>query len=228
MTIITSSSAESPTASLTSQTYENLRQDILRGALPPGKKLRIDELKETYGTGASAVREALSMLTADLLVERIDQRGFRVAPVSRAAFDELLQTRCWLEERALRESIQRGDLEWEETVVLCHYRLSRASRMESSARFLAKNSWEVLHKEFHQTVISACNSHLLIHFCGQMYDLNIRYRRVAGSPVESGRNIDFEHQQIAEAIAARKEEQAIEMLRAHYRRTADLVRTKLG
>lgn len=89
-------------ASLTSQIYSRLRNDILSGALAPGRKLPIEELKESYGIGASAIREALSQLTSDALVERVDHRGFRVSPVSRTSFDELLKTRCWLEERALR------------------------------------------------------------------------------------------------------------------------------
>src|SRR6185437_11629161 len=72
--------------SLTTQAYETLRQDILAGVLPPGKKLRIEELKETYGIGASAIREALSMLISDILVQRIDHRGFRVAEVSLSTF----------------------------------------------------------------------------------------------------------------------------------------------
>lgn len=228
MTITTPSLDDKPNASLTSQTYNSLRQEILRGTLPPGKKLRIEELKESYGIGASAIREALSMLTSDLLVQRVDHRGFRVAPVSQAGFDELLRTRCWLEERALRESIRRGDVKWEEGVVLSHYRLSRSSRVESSDRFLANDSWEVRHKEFHQAIIGACGSELLLHFCRQMYDLNIRYRRVVGSPVDSGRDIEAEHDGIAGAIAARDEERAVDMLLSHYHRTADLVRSKIS
>ena len=228
MTIVMQQQDDKPNASLTSQIYESLRQDILRGTLPPGKKLRIEELKETYGIGASAIREGLSMLTSDLLVERIDHRGFRVAPVSRAGFDELLRTRCWLEERALRESIRRGDVKWEEEVVLVHYRLSRAERVESPDRFLASDTWEMSHKLFHQTIIGACGSALLIHFCHQMYDLNIRYRRVVGSPIENGRDISGEHDRFVEAVLAREEERAVEMLLRHYNRTADLARDRIA
>ncbi|MGI9492376.1 MAG: GntR family transcriptional regulator, partial [Geminicoccaceae bacterium] len=61
----------------------------------------MDELRQAYGSGSSPIREALSLLTSDGLVERVDQRGFRVSLVSAETFDELLTTRCWLEERAL-------------------------------------------------------------------------------------------------------------------------------
>jgi DNA-binding GntR family transcriptional regulator len=218
---------ENPAASLTSKIYESLRQDILRGTLSPGKKLRIDELKETYGIGASAIREALSMLTSDLLVQRIDHRGFRVAPVSRSGFDELLKTRCWLEERALRESVMVGDVAWEEAVVLANFHLARAKRNKSADRFLADDAWEMHHKALHKTIISACKSELLLHFCDQMYDLNIRYRRVAGSPIDNARDVENEHAAIVQAALARDEKRAASLLLAHYNRTADLVRNAL-
>jgi GntR family carbon starvation induced transcriptional regulator len=227
MVLQTLTLAEKPSASLTSQIYESLRQDILRGTLPPGKKLRIDELKETYGIGASAIREALSMLSSDLLVQRIDHRGFRVVPVSRSGFDELLKTRCWLEERALRESILVGDVAWEEAIVLANFHLTRLKRNNSADRFLANDNWETYHKSLHKTIISACKSELLLYFCDQMYDLNIRYRRVAGSPVDSARDVENEHTAIVQATLARDEESAVGLLLAHYNRTADLIRNAL-
>jgi GntR family carbon starvation induced transcriptional regulator len=227
MTMQTLVLTDKPTASLTSQIYESLRQDLLCGVLPPGKKLRIDELKETYGIGASAIREALSMLTSDLLVQRIDHRGFRVVPVSRSGFDELLKTRCWLEERALRESIRIGDVAWEEALVLANFHLVRTRRTNSADRFLANDAWERHHKVLHKTIISACKSELLLQFCEKLYDLNIRYRRVAGAPVDGARNVEKEHTTIVEAALARDEERAVSLLLAHYNETADLVRNKL-
>lgn len=223
----TRQSEEKSGISLTSQIYQTLRQDILRGTLVPGSKLRIEELKDTYGAGASAVREALSMLTSDLLVHRIDHRGFRVAPVTRSGFDELLKTRCWLEERALRESIRVGAVNWEEAIVLANFHLSRAKRSQTGDRFLAHDVWEVHHKTFHKTLISACGSELLLYFCDRMYDLNIRYRRVAGSGGDHARDIEREHNIIVEAILARDEDRSVSLLLAHYNQTADFVRNKL-
>lgn len=54
--------------------------------------------------GASPICEALSLLTSDMLVERIGQRGFRAAPASPANFEEILKLRCTLEDMALRQS----------------------------------------------------------------------------------------------------------------------------
>lgn len=214
--------------SLTNQIYLRLRNDILSGALSPGKKLPIEELKDTYSVGASAIREALSLLTSDALVERVDHRGFRVSPISPAGFEELLKTRCWLEERALRESIRVGDVGWEESIVVANFHLQRVRRAQTTERLLQTDEWEARHRILHRALIAACNSILLIRFCDQMYDLNIRYRRIAGPEVDETRNVDAEHAAIVEAAVARNEDRAVELLLAHYTRTGRDVRERLS
>ncbi|MBA5764745.1 GntR family transcriptional regulator, partial [Vibrio sp. 404] len=62
--------------SATQRAYQMLRHMIVTGVLRPGEKLKIDALRRKLDTGASPIREALSLLTSDNLVERIDQRGF--------------------------------------------------------------------------------------------------------------------------------------------------------
>ena len=58
------------------------------------------------------MREALSRLVADGLVQASDQRGFRVSPVSPADLADVTQTRIDIEGLALRRSIERGDQAW--------------------------------------------------------------------------------------------------------------------
>ena len=101
-----------------SSVYDQLRLDILTGDLRPGEKLRSEFLRDRYHAGISPVREALNRLATERLVCREDQRGFHVAAVSKAGLIELTKTRCWVEEIALRESIEHGDDTWEEGIVL--------------------------------------------------------------------------------------------------------------
>ncbi len=207
------------TTSVTVQVYGKARADILTGVLEPGQKLKIDELRQAYGSGSSPIREALSLLTSDGLVERVDQRGFRVALVSAEGFDELLTTRCWLEDRALSESIAHGGKEWEERVVLAEYRLSREERSISKNAFIANQDWESCHKNFHMALISACGSSILLNFCNQLYDQNVRYRHLAGKVAYPKRNIAKEHRAIMQAALDRDTESAVAYLLDHYRET---------
>ena len=227
-TLDTKPAADRPPASLTSQIYDRIRSEIILGALEPGLKLKIEDLRQSYGTGASPVREALSLLTSDRLVERFDQRGFRVAHVSAEAFNELLKTRCWLEERALRESIAHGGKDWEEGVVLAHYRLSRTPRSATPKTFIASAEWEDLHRRFHMALISACGSSTLMRFCEQLYDENIRYRNLAGSSAYPKRDVNQEHEDIVGAALDRDADLAVDRLTAHYGKTGAFLADRIG
>tara|TARA_R110000868_G_scaffold53663_11_gene168197 strand:+ start:3925 stop:4680 length:756 start_codon:yes stop_codon:yes gene_type:complete len=213
--------------SMTSRAYARLRADIISGTLNPGQKLKIEELRQLYDVGTSPIREALSLLTSDHFVERIDQRGFRVAKVSAKEFDELLKTRCWLEERALRESIANGNSGWEEQVVLAAYRLSRVPRSQADDHFVANAEWEARHKHFHVTLISACDSSMLLKFCDQLYDQNIRYRQLSGSKAYPSRDVTAEHGAICDAVLARDADLAAELLVSHYVRTGNFLKDQL-
>lgn len=214
-------------ASITAQLFDRLRDDILNGMLEPGQKLKIESLREHYAVGASPVREALSMLTSEGLVQRLDQRGFRVSDISVSAFEELLRTRCWLEERALRESIASGSAAWEEGVLLAHHRLTKTPRTSGQGE-AARPNWEKAHKLFHMSLLSACGSGFLIGFCEQLYDLNIRYRNIAGSVAYPSRNVAAEHQAICDAAIAHDADEAVRLLVAHYTETGEFLQMQLN
>jgi len=204
---------DASTQSSTKRAYLELRSAIITGEIPPGERLKVETLKETLQTGASPVREALSLLTSDQLVERLDQRGFRVAQTSQEQFHEILRLRCHLEDLALRESVSNGGQEWEEALVLSHHRLSRAERDNSP-------DFEGLHKDFHMKLLASCQSPILLRFCDQLYDLNVRYRYLAGRAKSyKRRDVASEHRAILDAAVERNVEKASELLLVHYRRT---------
>ena len=201
------------TQSTTQRAYLELRDAIITGKMAPGERLKVDVLKGTLATGASPVREALSLLTSDQLVERLDQRGFRVAQADQAQFQEILGLRCHLEDLALRESLQNGDADWEESLVLAHHRMSRAQN-DHSVEF------EAHHKAFHMALLDACASPILMRFCGQLYDLNVRYRFLAGRAKSyKARDVAAEHREILHAAVDRDVKKATELLLIHYRST---------
>jgi len=184
--------------STTQRAYIALREAIITGKIAPGEKLKVEELKGTLNTGASPVREALSLLTSNQLVERRDQRGFRVALASKKQFNEVLSLRCQLEDLALRASIKQGDQEWEERLVLAHHHMTKLYEG-------AQDTFEIQHKTFHQ-----------------LYDLNVRYRYLAlKSTSYAKRDVAGEHQAILNAAIERKFEAASRLLVAHYRNTGD-------
>jgi GntR family carbon starvation induced transcriptional regulator len=203
--------------------YDRIKDDILSGSLAPSLKLRIEFVCERFGTGASPVREALNRLSQDGLVERRDQRGFYVAPVSLEQLAELVKTRCWLEAIALRESIVHRTAEWEERLVLAFHRLSRTPRSLDNNSYTVNPAWEERHREFHHALIANCGSSRLLGFCTEMRDQADRYRKLAAARVYPKRQGPDEHRVILDATIDGDIEQAVAALEAHYRKTQKII-----
>ncbi len=204
---------------------DRLRRDLLEGWLKPGRKLPLKFLMERYQVGQTPVREALNRLASEGLVEFRDQRGFSVAGISSAELRELIRTRCWLEERALRESMRLRDLAWEEGVVLAWHRLSRTRHSISDVVFEANPEWDRLHRLFHQQLVSGCGSRWLVAYCEQQAALLFRYRQLSQRKAYPNRNVHAEHEGIVRAVIDGDVEGAVARLTAHFRATADVILT---
>jgi len=206
-----------------STVYDRLQADILSGELKPGRKLRLKELIEIYDTGNSPLREALNRLSANGMVVREENRGFRVPPASTAELNELTRTRCWLEEIALRESIANGDVDWEERIVLAYHWLSRAAQSAELEARHTSPEWEEHHREFHVALISACNSNILIDFCAQLQRRTFRYRNLAEVVAYRDRHELEEHRELQQAALGRDADLAVDLLTKHYTITSEIV-----
>jgi DNA-binding GntR family transcriptional regulator len=211
---------------LASIVYDRLRKDIISVAVPPGEKLHIRSLCERFEVGLSPVREALSRLSTEGLVAQNDHRGFTVAPISEADLADLTRARSWLNDIAIRKSIERGDAAWEETVVLSFHRLFRTPRFAPGVETERSEAWEIAHRNFHTSLISASGSARLTHYCEQLFDSAERYRHVGRKAGVKG-NRDKEHRELMEAVVARDAETAARVITRHFERTADLVREVL-
>jgi len=206
-----------------STVFDRLQKDILSGRLKPGHKLRLKELIEKYETGNSPLREALNRLSANGMVIREENRGFRVSPAHTQELMELTRTRCWLEEIALRESIASGDVTWEERIVLAFHWLTRAATSMQSDTEFTSPEWEDHHREFHQALISACNSSILLDFCAQLQTRTFRYRNLAEVVEYRDRHELEEHRELQQAALDRDADLAVDLLKKHYTITSEIV-----
>jgi len=214
------STSPQPGRTQTSQVAVQLRRDIVAGILPPGAKLKISDLAQRYGVGVIPTREALSRLATSGLVVAEDQRGFRVAPVSREELRDLASLRRTLETRALRESLQRGGVEWEAQLIAAHHRLSRAAPRGSDGYLAFNEAWDAAHIAFHQALLSACASRWLMQFVDVLSEQMNRYRHISTySDHAPQRDVSAEHEQLLRAALARDAELASQLLETHFLQT---------
>jgi len=205
--------------SLITKIYNKLKKSLINGDLKPGEKLKIDNLKDKYNSGHTPIREALTSLVKDGLVERIEQKGFVASNVSMKHFNEVLKTRIWIEEIAIKKSMENKErLEaWEESLILLNHRLNKKDWTE---KYDPDNpdSWEMIHKKFHISLISRSGSDYLTKFCEQLYDQNLRFRflLIKNKKNYLKRNVNKEHQDILNAVLSRDINGAQKNLVKHY------------
>ncbi len=159
--------------------YRLIRADILRNALAPGQKLRLEALRDAYGVGVGTLRETLNRLVAERLVLAEGQRGFEVAPFSAAELRELANLRLLLEGHALEQAFHAGDVEWEAAVVAAHHKLAQMEERLGAGEAAALDPWRRFDSQFHQTLISACGSRTLMATHASVFDRYQRYQNRA-------------------------------------------------
>ncbi|MCW5574621.1 MAG: FCD domain-containing protein [Burkholderiales bacterium] len=217
---------KTPTESGTvfSTTLSRLRKEILTGAIGPGEKLRLDQLRTTYDVSFSPLREAISRLVSEgLVLQAADQRGFQVAPVSADNLREVTLLRKSLEVIALQRSIQHGDDAWETEVVSSMHHLSKFKSRNPAKMDDIDEAWEGWHRKFHTALIGACRLPVLLQFCDTLYDLSDRYRRNFLQFRHVPRDVQSEHSAIAEAALNRNAELACRLMEEHIELTATMI-----
>lgn len=216
--------SQSPAStSLTASVAIQIRTAILDGTYPPGMRLRLDELRQAYDVSLSPLREALTRLAAEDLVQITDQRGYQVTPVSAENLREVTVLRTQLEITALTESLKRGDDAWEDALAATYHRLHR---LENTGQ--RPEGWEKAHRAFHLALVSACDMPLLLRFCGSLHDLSDRYRRLFLAQHAPDENVPVEHQALFDAAIARDVKRAAQILTGHLERTGRNVMTELS
>ncbi|MCB2101639.1 MAG: FCD domain-containing protein [Rhodobacterales bacterium] len=217
-------SARNNAKTLVEYAYRMIREDILSAKLKPGSRLRVEHMRTEYDVGSSTLREALSLLVADRLVVSVGQRGFRVAPISLADIQDIMDLRKVLETRALRESIQLGTDEWEASVVAAFHRLSKVEeRIDGQMTPELVDQWEACNNAFHDALISHSSSPWLLHFRDVLYHQSERYRRMALVDRTVPRDVHQEHADIKDAALDRDADAACRLTEEHIDRTLSVM-----
>lgn len=206
------------------EVYDRIRGSLLGGELPPGSKLRMNDFTQQYGVSLSVVREAVTRLAGEGLVDASPQRGFAVATLSIDDLQDLTRARVLIETLALSESIKFGDLAWEASVLAKHHALAHTPMMTATGH--VDPAFTVAHRDFHHTLLAGCGTSRLEDIATGLRDCAELYQHWSQEFArDATRDIAAEHKTIAELTVARDESGATQALREHIERTtAALVR----
>jgi DNA-binding GntR family transcriptional regulator len=193
--------------------YCRLRDDVLFARLAPGQRLTLERMKEEYCASIGTLREVLNRLASEGLVAAEGARGFAVAPASVSNLREIASIRLLLECHALRESFKLGDIDWEGRVVATHHKLATYEKKMSAGDRSEAEAWKRYDAAFHDALISACGSDLLLEMHRAIYDKYLRYLVLAD--VYRGQVTVNEHRKLLQLALARDWKAAQRILVKH-------------
>jgi DNA-binding GntR family transcriptional regulator len=215
-------------ASLTQRAYDQLRDALLDCRFEPGEPLRIGELCKRFEASQGAIREALSRLTSEGLVQARPQRGFCVTPISVEDLRDLTAARIEIEELCLRRAIAAGDVRWEARIIAAFHQLSRTPPLASGAQRRFDRRFVALHHSFFDDLVSSCDSVWLGRVRQMLQVQELRYHGRAPPPMPGERDLVGELREVMEAAIAREADRACRLLALHMRRSADMLIAQMG
>src|SRR5277367_994823 len=221
-------SAMATAASLTQRAYDLLREALLDCRFEPGEPLRIGELCKRLEASQGAVREALSRLTSEGLVEARPQRGFRVTPISAEDLRDLTAARIEIEELCLRHAIDAGDVGWEARLIAAFHQLSRTPPLESGPQRRFDRRFVALHHSFFDVLVSSCDSVWLGRVRQMLQIQELRYHGRSPPPAPGERDLVGELKEVMEASITRDSDRACQLLGRHMRRSAEVLIAQMG
>ena len=210
---------EADSVPLGEQAYLALRRSIVRCDFEPEERLRVEELSRQFGLSSSPLREALNRLVQQGLVRSLDNRGFRVAPISIEGIADLTRVRLLLETEALKDALTHGSEEWEGRVVASFHGLSTVEKKLTEGPLVLDDKWSDRHRAFHLAIYSGGSSSLLKMMVESLFDQAERYRRFSARFRKVERSKGTEHQRIVDAVLARDQEKASTLVQNHIRST---------
>lgn len=180
-------------------TYQSIKEQILSGNIRPGEKINIDQYSEKLGVSTTPVREALSKLQQEGLVQYIPRTGWRVSRISKKEFKKLQEVKALLEialaERAL-PYIKPSDIP--QLVVLNNQMKSLIPANPEVKPDLEKLL--MANDRFHMYIFSFYPNNIMIEILQQAWN-NLKYPRLIWISSEEFINKFYdEHNEIIEAI----------------------------
>jgi len=206
--------------------YGQLRQRLLRGDLPVGRRLVEQQLAEEFDTSRTPVREALRRLEGDGHVVR--DRSGRMCPAAPSvrSMRELYEVRIALEELCARRAATSGDRGLIEAIEQDWQALDAAWH---DTRALPRGP-DFVHADerFHRQLAGASGNEVAEALLSDLND-RIRILRIYDFTTDDriGATI-AEHLEILACVLARDADGAAAFMRAHVQRSALVVRERVG
>ena len=188
--------------------YEKIYGAILEHRLHPGTKLGEDRLATIFNVSRARVRDVLSRLAHEQIVDIYPQRGAFVAKPSPAQAMDVMEARRLIEPALLRRLITTLTPD-KLTRLRQHQELELDARRRDDRRAVVR-----LSGEFHQLVAELAGNSALSRSMRELSSLTCLIIFLYDAPTATSCRAD-EHSEIIDAIAKRDADRAVKLVLKH-------------
>jgi len=177
-------------ANISHQAAKTIREMIVNGTLMDGSRINEVHLADELGVSRTPLREGLGRLVAEGVVTTEPRRGFFVAPLTLAEFEQVYDIRPILDPEALRLSGLPSAKSLARLETLNRKLLS--AKTPSSAIDI-DNTW-------HMELLAGCPNRILVELIQQIIDRTRRYEHALFRETQNVWAAGNEHEQIIASL----------------------------
>jgi DNA-binding GntR family transcriptional regulator len=197
---------EEQVISLSETAYNRLREEILLGNLMPGAVVSERELASRYDMSKTPIREAVTQVCREGLMQRLPGRGYMVSPITIKEIQDLYDMRLILELATLENMIRKSPKEYLEKLKQISKIKYIHGQPNSHIVFLEAN------RDFHLTLAEATGNRRLFQTLeviliemDRLFHLGLRLR-------DFSTEMQREHEELVAAIEKGDEKAAKESM----------------
>ncbi|MBQ6495830.1 MAG: GntR family transcriptional regulator [Firmicutes bacterium] len=197
--------------------YEELKMQILTGAIIPGTRMMEVELAEEMGVSRTPIREAIRKLEKEGLVTIEPRRGAYASMISTEDMVEILEVRQDLEGLAAFFAADRMPEDKLKILREVSNQYNDAVKRGSMEDMIAFDT------KFHRTIVDSCHNKILVQMIEQLQELVLRFRYIYYDNFRRAENMPEEHEAIIKAIESGDAKEARYAADIHIERLKELV-----
>ena len=182
-----------------------MRQMILSGSLAPGEVLRQEALAEELGVSRVPIREAITRLRSEGLLEVVPHKGAYVRDLSIEEVRETFEIRLKLEPWIFAEAIARID----------DHEIGKAEQLVVEMDRSSDDEWGRLGWRFHETLYRPAQREITLEMLRVLNDRSDRYFRYQVAKLPIRKQAYDEHMQLVNACRKRDVKAGARLLQEH-------------
>lgn len=186
-----------------------LEAEIITGQITGGTKLEEQSLGDRFGVSRTPVREALHLLAARALVERIPYRGVIVTDLDKARIEQMFEAMAETEAMCGRYAAERMSIGERGELQAAHEKMRTLATNGDFAAYKEMNA------EFHNLIYAGSHNADIIAMAETMWQKLAPFRRSQLATAERIAQSCLEHDAIVRAIVDRDRSGADLALRRH-------------